>query len=273
MRKPLKTRTVTALVLLCAVVVLLFTLSSLYWGLVTLALCAVAAWEWGKLAGVRSALLYALVTIAFGLALMTIAQREIVPYLAAGVFWAAVVPLWLARRWYVKNVFLLALIGWIVLLPAWLAIVELHSLDPVLLLWMMSVIWIADTAAYLAGKRFGRYPLAPSISPNKTWEGAAGAFAAVALYAAIAISSGFDSYIMARSVQGEAGGAPLFVILNLTIAGLSIVGDLFESWIKRTAHAKDSGTILPGHGGVLDRIDGLTATLPLFAFFIVMNGE
>lgn len=272
MRKSLKTRTITAVVLLCAVLVLLFTLSSVYWGLVTLALCAVAAWEWGKLAGVRSALLYALATIAVGVAFMT-THREIVPYVAAGVFWAAIAPLWLARKWHVRNVFLLALIGWVVLLPAWLAIVELHSLDPVLLLWMMSVIWIADIAAYFVGKRLGKRRLAPSISPNKTWEGAGGAFAAVTLYAALAIWFDFDSYIMARSVPDEDSGAPLFVILNLVIATLSIIGDLFESWIKRTAHAKDSGTLLPGHGGVLDRIDGLTPTLPLFAFFILMNGK
>jgi phosphatidate cytidylyltransferase len=271
MQSSLKRRIVTALVLLCAVVVLLFTLSSIYWGIATLALCAVAAWEWGKLAGLRSAVVYAITTAVCGLLLLAIVRLETAPYVAAGIFWAAVVPLWLARKWHVTNVLLLALVGWIVLLPAWLAVVELHALDPILLLWVMSVIWVSDTAAYAFGKRFGRHKLAPGISPNKTWEGALGAFGLVALYAVLALVSEFDRYVTARSVPDREVGAALFIAMNLAIAALSVIGDLFESWIKRTAHAKDSSALLPGHGGVLDRIDGLIAALPLFAFIVAIH--
>ncbi|HET6757583.1 MAG TPA: phosphatidate cytidylyltransferase, partial [Burkholderiales bacterium] len=126
-----------------------------------------------------------------------------------------------------------------------------------------------DTAAFVSGRRFGRRKLAPSISPSKTWEGVAGAAVAVALYAGLGILFGVDRYIMARSAPQH--GQTMFLAVHFVIAGFGIVGDLFESWIKRTAQAKDSGALLPGHGGVLDRIDGLTSTLPLFAFFVTLH--
>ena len=114
----------------------------------------------------------------------------------------------------------------------------------------MAIVWIADTAAYFSGRHFGRHKLAPAISPGKTWEGVAGALVALALYA-VAV--------------GLLVGMPL-LSLFVMIAGLlyvSVLGDLFESWIKRVSGMKDSGDVLPGHGGVLDRIDALTSTLPI----------
>jgi phosphatidate cytidylyltransferase len=114
----------------------------------------------------------------------------------------------------------------------------------------MAIVWIADTAAYFAGRHFGRHKLAPAISPGKTWEGVAGALAALAVYAGIV------------SLFAEMPLLSLF----LMVCGLlyvSVLGDLFESWIKRVSGMKDSGDVLPGHGGVLDRIDALTSTLPV----------
>jgi len=114
----------------------------------------------------------------------------------------------------------------------------------------MAVVWIADTAAYFAGRQFGRLKLAPVISPGKTWEGVAGAWGALTLYAA---------------ALSQLAGMP-FLSLFLMVSGLlvlSVLGDLFESWIKRVAGRKDSGNVLPGHGGVLDRIDALMPTLPI----------
>ncbi|MGH8726731.1 MAG: phosphatidate cytidylyltransferase, partial [Burkholderiales bacterium] len=197
MRKSLQTRTITALVLLAVFVLLLFTLSPRLWEITTLAIVAIAAWEWAKLAGVRAKIIYALVTAAAGLGLSLFEERSGVianEYLPATVFWVVLVPLWLASGWQTKSVALLAATGWIVLLPAWLAVVDLRALDPALLLWMMSVIWLADTAAYFAGKAFGKRKLAPIISPNKTWEGVAGAFSAVALYAILGTVFGLDGY-------------------------------------------------------------------------------
>jgi phosphatidate cytidylyltransferase len=118
-----------------------------------------------------------------------------------------------------------------------------------LLLMLMATVWIADSAAYFAGKRFGRHKLAPSISPGKTWEGVLGAFSAVTLYA-VTICYFFNTEYWL-----------VLLMLGITIA--SVMGDLIESLVKRQAGAKDSGSILPGHGGILDRVDGLTSSLPL----------
>jgi phosphatidate cytidylyltransferase len=124
---------------------------------------------------------------------------------------------------------------------------------------MMAIVWIADTAAYFAGRRFGRRKLAPSISPGKTWEGVYGALAAVAIYALLllpfAAAAGYTRPL-------DAIAAAIWVGLALLLTGLSIIGDLFESQVKRQRGVKDSGGILPGHGGVLDRIDALTAAMP-----------
>jgi phosphatidate cytidylyltransferase len=138
----------------------------------------------------------------------------------------------------------------------WLALVQLQT-APWALLLFLSVVWVADTAAYLSGKRWGRTKLAPRISPGKTWEGALGAAAAVGVYYVVlwVLASRADRYF-----DGWWG---LFIFG--VILALSVEGDLFESWIKRRAGVKDSGQILPGHGGILDRIDGLTAAIPAAA--------
>ena len=154
---------------------------------------------------------------------------------------------------------LLAIVGWLVLIATWVAVVALQTRSPGVLLAMMAIVWIADTAAYFTGRRFGRRKLAPSISPGKTWEGVYGALAAVAIYALLlvplAAAAGFTRPL-------DAIAAAIWVALALLLTGLSIIGDLFESQLKRQRGVKDSGAILPGHGGVLDRIDALTAAMP-----------
>lgn len=121
---------------------------------------------------------------------------------------------------------------------------------------VLAAIWIADIAAYLIGKRFGKNKLAPNISPGKTWEGVYGAFAAVGLYACL-IS-------WWQHMTGS------FVMLMLMVTVFSVIGDLFESLVKRQANIKDSGDLLPGHGGVLDRIDGVLAALPMVNFILLI---
>ena len=120
----------------------------------------------------------------------------------------------------------------------------------------MAVVWVADIAAYFTGRAFGRRKLAPSISPGKTWEGAAGAAVAV-------LAFGFG--ILAMLGAELQGGVAAIAVVLLAWTAVSIVGDLFESLLKRQAGLKDSGNILPGHGGILDRIDSLTSTLPMVA--------
>jgi len=174
------------------------------------------------------------------------------------------VPLWLIYKWRLNKSWL-ALSGLLVLVTAWLALVQLREIAALLILWLLSVVWVADTAAYFCGKKFGKRKLVPDISPGKTLEGVYGAFFAVSVYAIAIIAVNGNHHV---SAFGKAIPAYLLLAAHWLITSLSIVGDLFESLLKRQAGVKDSGTILPGHGGVLDRIDGLISTLPVMAFFI-----
>lgn len=261
----LRTRILTSIVLISSFLAALFLLPNLYWSLLMLAVVSIGAWEWATLAKfsplIRNG--YVLVTIASGLAITFAAdiglpdlQARSMFYgiLAAALFWILFAPIFLISRYQIKNLLGLATLGWLILLPTWLALVSLHEISPFLLLAVMATVWIADSAAYFVGKRFGRRKLAQDISPGKTWEGIWGAWLAVGIYGlGLCLFFGFNYWI----IVGLWG-----------IAVLSVIGDLLESLIKRQADVKDSGDLLPGHGGVLDRIDGLTSSLPLVVFFI-----
>jgi len=157
----------------------------------------------------------------------------------------------------------MAVLGTIAVLALWMAIVQLQARSPWLLLAVMMVVWIADTAAYFSGRRFGRRKLAPAISPGKSWEGVYGALICVFAYAVLLLSF---SPLAAQATLSR----PLVAAFALVLAMLSVVGDLFESWLKRQAGVKDSGTTLPGHGGVLDRIDALLPAMPAATLFIAL---
>jgi len=188
-------------------------------------------------------------------------------FVMSALFWLLLAPLWLARQWRVERASRLALCGWVLIIPTGFALIQLRSLGPWVLLAVLSVIFLSDSAAYFTGRAFGRHKLAPTISPGKTWEGVVGALVAVAMYAVwLMVSVAHDNHVLMLAMQAS-GWA--FVPWVLLIAVLGIEGDLFESWIKRCADAKDSGHLLPGHGGVLDRIDALTATLPLAAALLM----
>ena len=275
----LKTRVITALVLLLLFLAALFWLSPRAWAGFAGLLLLPAAWEWAKLIklGRIGCGLYVVLVAAACASLSGCAQdnallgdsgAHIALYLVASLFWMIVVPLWLWRSWLPRARWLAALTGLVVLVPTWLALVELRDLGPPLLLLLMSVAWISDTAAYFAGRRFGRHKLAPSISPGKTWEGVGGAMLAVSAYAGL-WSYAWQPYFpqVLKSMRFGAFGALLFLWL---LTALGIYGDLFESALKRRAGVKDSGALLPGHGGVLDRIDALTAVLPLAALVYLL---
>ncbi len=262
-----RTRVITAAVLLPLFVGGLFFLPSIWWAAALLPLLFASAWEWAALAGFRRSgqwrfCLLALLTglpVLLGAHYFDCAAIEQVAYWVSVLFWLVCVPLWLGKGWRVRQPLLLIITGWLLIVPTWLALVRLQA-EPWILLAVLGVVWVADSAAYFAGRTFGRHKLAPSISPGKTWEGVAGAALAVAVYHVLVWHFGF------RGVTIGTG-----VVAALLVAGLlplSILGDLFESWIKRQAGVKDSGTLLPGHGGVLDRIDALTSTLPLAALVV-----
>ena len=215
------------------------------------ALLAAAGLEWARLCrlGRASAWVYAAVLAATFLVAETAGLQRVL-FAAAAAFWVALAPLWMWRGVRSGQTTWIGASGFAVLLPAGLAML---ALEPLEVLLVLVLIWIADSAAYFAGRALGRHKLAPAISPGKTWEGAAGGLIGALAYAIIA---GF-------SIQAIAW-AP-FLAAAAAIFMVSIVGDLFESAVKRQAGVKDSGSILPGHGGVLDRIDSTTAALPLAA--------
>jgi phosphatidate cytidylyltransferase len=266
----LRQRILTAAVLLPLFLAALFLLSNLYWALLLAALLAVAAREWARLAGFAAAgqAMYALGMLLAALAIAALdyngGATQAFVYSAPGkllyalcaAFWLAIVPAWLYYRWVVRSRPLLAVVGLVVLLPFWHALAWMQ-LMPERLLVALAVVWIADTAAYFTGRAFGRRKLAPSISPGKTWEGVAGGLAAVCTgWVLLAL--------LAPGFRGELASGLLLVVL---LTAMSIEGDLFESWMKRQAGLKDSGALLPGHGGLLDRVDALTSTVPLAALY------
>ena len=256
----LKTRALTAAVLLAGFGSALFFLPQSGWIAFCAVLLALAAWEWGGLASLAplGRLVYsgALVLLFLAIPQLAGAYAPAWVYTAAGLFWVVLAPLWLLRSSRVGGAPLLLAVGVLILVPAGAALVELRAGHPGLLLAVLGTVWISDSAAYFVGRRFGRRKLAPSISPGKTWEGVAGALIAVALYALAWAALGAPDNRWLGVPQALAA-----ILLALAVVG--IIGDLFESLIKRQAGVKDSGNLLPGHGGVLDRIDAPVAMLPL----------
>lgn len=263
----LRQRLLTAAVLVPAVLAALFLLPGAAFALVSTCVLLAGAWEWGGLAAYRPLprALYALVLWGSGVLLALLPgglagepARSLVVLSGAlaAVFWMVLVPAWLGTLREVRHPLVLAAAGAVTLLPLWLACAWLQK-DPRLLLSTMAVVWVSDTAAYFAGRRFGRARLVPRISPGKTWAGLWGALLAVLAYC-----------LALRLLPASAGAVSgPGVGLGLVLAVLGVEGDLFESWLKRVRGVKDSGRLLPGHGGILDRIDALTASVPVAALY------
>jgi len=252
----LKQRIVTAITALAALLLALFVLPPTLTRLIIALLMLLAAWEWSGFLSLGSSAsrsvyvvtIAAIVAAAVGLD-PGAARLESIMLLAIG--WWTLAFAWL----FFYPTGILRPVGWLcgalVIVPAWLAIDWLYRLDPLLLLTLLGIVWAADIGAYFAGKAFGRVKLAPEISPGKTWEGVLGGLLLVTVFAVL---------LGIRSGSGPAVLVPLF----LAVAVISVVGDLTVSMFKRNCGAKDSGSLFPGHGGVLDRIDSATAALPLF---------
>ena len=272
----LKTRVLTAIVILPVVLGLLFAGSDRAWTIFALVIALLAGWEWSRLCGFSAAatLAYQGIGVATGLALAALWQFDparfsavaLAGYVVATGFWIVAVPLWLRLKLR-PSPWVLGFAGLAVIWPLWAALVELRAASPWVLLAITSIVWIADIAAYFAGRRFGRRKLAPAISPGKTWEGVAGALVAVLAYGILLDGLAYSRVTVLSPFFGAAGGA-VAVLAMLALAVLSVLGDLFESWMKRGAGRKDSSSLLPGHGGVLDRVDALTSSLPVAALLV-----
>ncbi len=257
----LKTRIATAVVLAALVLGVLFAMPPVAGiGLVALLMLA-GSWEWARFAGFEGAVgrsAYVLcAALLGGLAWRATGAWGAWQWLMlAAVAWWFVAFLWLALVPEAIGRASAALAGLCVLLPAWVGLARLLLVGrPVpggqLVFYLLLLVWAADIGAYFTGRRFGRLKLAPSVSPNKTWEGLLGGVAGGLVVAfAGAAYFGFERLP--------------FVALGLAIVLVSVVGDLAESMFKRYAGLKDSGSLLPGHGGVLDRIDSITASIPFF---------
>lgn len=262
----LKQRLATAAILIPVIVSAVLFLPTSYFAVLMGAVVCIGAWEWARFVGLhawRGRAAYVTLVALCMLLQWQFAPRGWAPYLLGfAVFWWAAVVLALAqvRRVEAKSGLAPALIavGLIVLVIPWVALVALHGvaeLGPSLVLALMVLIWIADSAAYFAGRRWGTRKLAQAVSPGKTWAGVYGGVVAAALWGAVLVAA-----------LGLPPGKSLFLLLLCAMtAVLSVAGDLFESLLKRQRGLKDAGSLLPGHGGVLDRIDSMTAAAPLFA--------
>lgn len=264
----LKQRLITGAILIAVATWGILVLPTVWFGMGLLLFVLVGAWEWGGLLGLAQqppvrlgycALVFGVTALAWSLLDNSVFVGLVLA--CAGVYWCSVLT-WLwhyaADPQWRNPRSLRAVAGVITLVAPWVALMNLHGtplFGPFYVLFLMGMIWIADSGAYFAGRRWGRHKLAPHISPGKTWEGAAGALLATLTFAALG--------------AGVLGGPaetrwPVFIMICLVAVLFSIVGDLFESMIKRQHQVKDSGGLLPGHGGVLDRVDSLTAAAPVF---------
>lgn len=261
----LKTRVITAVFLTIGFLAALFLASNIVWTLLTLTATLLGVWEWSKLIKLHKQEMYFYLSLASAVGLFLVfsidttfaVYHDRVVFALLGLsalFWIIFSPVWLISRKRITHKPVMGFLGLVLLLSTWVALNGLQSISPWLLLGVLITVWLADSCAYFAGKRFGRHKLAPEISPGKTWEGVAGAMLAATVYGLVLC------HYMHYS---------RWLILGLwLIVVLSIMGDLFESLLKRQAGVKDSSHLLPGHGGVLDRIDGLIPTLPLVLFYI-----
>ncbi len=274
----LKQRVLTALLLIPLVIGLIFyTSDRVFQGVLGLVLL-LGAWEWAGISGLRAPAARVVYSLLLGAVLVALAwvlaqnDYQVMPGYLLGVltFWL-LATLWIlmfagARgaisRWR-RIRYLLS--GLLVLSGPFLALAVLHARPgngPWHVFFVLILIWVADSGAYFAGRAWGRRKLAPHVSPGKSWEGVVGGLVGVLLAGAL------GGYLF-----GLAPGAlPLFIGISVATAAISVLGDLFESLVKRESGIKDSGHILPGHGGIMDRIDSLTAAAPVYLFLLWITG-
>ena len=267
-------RVLTALLLAPLAILIILLLPTPWLAAVGAVVFLGAQEEWARLAGVRQAtmriILLVVAVVLFALLWSAHAGLPTTVLLLLGVAWWLLACVWLRHfAWGAaptpENRALKLLAGTFVMFPAWIAVIALHGREPHGHWWMLLalvIVWAADIGAYFSGRRFGKRKLAPQISPGKTWAGAYGALVAGTL---VCLLGGWLLGVRGAALPG------LAVLAVLTVAA-SIVGDLLESLMKRHAQVKDSGTIFPGHGGLLDRLDSVFAALPVFALGLWLLG-
>jgi phosphatidate cytidylyltransferase len=268
-------RVLTALVLLPVAVAAILWLPNRVFALALAVVVLAGGWEWGRLAGWTAGLPRGLYTLGLaaallGAALLMRSEHGQLALLGLGLLWWLVAAGLVARFERAGTALpgpegLRALAGVLVLVPAWAALVALHGRGdggPAWVLFLAATVWGADTGAFFVGRRWGRRRLAARVSPGKSWEGVAGGMLAAVLAALLA----------AVLVGVPSERLPRLLLLVIATVAASVIGDLTESLFKREVGVKDSGSLLPGHGGVLDRIDSLTAAAPVFTLGLLWVG-
>lgn len=260
----LKQRVITALMLGAGAILSIYFLPDLFWGLLITAIIVLGVHEWCGLVKIGKAGQVLLSALAAApvvyVAAMPAGSIEDLPfalaalYLISASFWLFSVPTFLYFRiepvgWYWRFFAIL-----LITVSASMALIELRRSDPSLVLAAILIVCIADISAFFSGRAFGRHKLAPNISPGKTWEGVAGAVAGVIVFCLLV-------WYFVPAVNARFNLVSVLIFALVSVA-LSVLGDLYESLLKREAGVKDSGKLLPGHGGVLDRIDAMLACLP-----------
>ena len=276
----LKQRIVTALLLLAVLLPALFYPHIAPFAVLTLLLIAAAGWEWARLNGCRAGTSLLLGAGLGGVLLLFwwgggLTQSWRALWLTLAAVWVLLAVAMLARGvagWGAWPVALRLWGGLLLIACSWLALVQARQVGLEFLLSVFTLVWMADIAAYFGGKAIGRRKLAPTVSPGKTWEGAISGAAGVLLLASV--------WVVADARVAGAHGSlyarlwslgPLLAVVGLVfLTAMSVVGDLVESMVKRSAGAKDSSQLLPGHGGVLDRVDALLPVLPLSMMFVTL---
>ncbi|HEU4778386.1 MAG TPA: phosphatidate cytidylyltransferase [Steroidobacteraceae bacterium] len=261
----LKERVLTALVLAAVLLGVMLGMPPIatVWLLTVLVL--VGAWEWAGFIGKSTKGTRAAFTVAIALALVaclyfyTRSTAFVSVIVTIAVAWWFIAFLWLCLAPGRVTPVTAALAGFLSLVPCWLALVHVtfSTQSPRWVLFTLALVWAGDTGAFFAGRWLGRVPLAPRVSPKKTWEGALGGL----------LASGLVAWACSKWLFGF--DAWPFVMTCVAVAAISIVGDLTESMLKRAAGLKDSGTMFPGHGGMLDRIDSVTAAAPTLVFALI----
>lgn len=253
-------RILTALVLLPLMLGMLFYAPSGLWVIFCSLIVLVALWEYSRLCKMDyGQKMPYLAGTAFFMLLAYLGNWQLPSLAWCGVlcFWFVVMPLWLAKKWRAHNDWKGMTVGWWLMLPFWFALIGLRpdTESALPLLAIMGLVWVADSSAYFIGRQFGKRKLAPSISPGKSWEGAAGGLVCAIVYMLLVRRAGWLDFDI--NWLGAVG-------IAIVLAVVSICGDLLESWLKRSAGVKDSSALLPGHGGVFDRTDALLAVLSVY---------
>ncbi len=271
----LKQRIITALIITPLIIWGIFALSESVFNIALAVVIGLAAWEWARLAGWQHAIsriIYSVFIVLLLYGISKLMHHEFVINVLFGVvllwwLWTSVHLFSYRRRELPAKVHTLSamLAGIPVLVGTYFALVLLRhtpAYGPAYIMMLMLLVWGADTAAYFAGRRFGKNKLLYSVSPGKSWEGVWGALIASLLIAVLG----------ALYFEKLDNNLLIFMLVSLLTVIFSIIGDLNESYFKRRAGVKDSGTILPGHGGILDRIDSLTSAAPVFYCGLVLGG-